>query len=375
MTGSSRRKFTVVWLVWGTIVHGQAPPEEHQPGPMDKVLLKDYRPDVSLVAPVTHVPRAKYAAIDAHSSPFADTPQAVTEWVKTMDEVGIELTVIQTGATGGRFDRMVELFLKPYPNRFQLYCGIDTTNPEAADYPQRAATELERCYRKGARGVGEVSDKGPGLTAGVLRPRNGRLHVDDPRLVLFWRKCADLKIPVHLHIADHPSAWMPPDERQERPPEFQRYNQWGKDVPSHEELLGKRDRLLTRNPETRFIVCHLSNQGHDLGSLAKVLDRFPNMYLDMSARAYEVGRQPRTVAKFLSRYQDRVLFGTDQGTDKTMYQAWWRLFETADEFMPGPSWWRHYGLELPGEVLRKLYRENAKRLLNWDLEPTGEAVR
>jgi predicted TIM-barrel fold metal-dependent hydrolase len=290
----------------------------------------------------------------------------VKQWVQTMDQVGVERTLVLTGQTGENFDRLVDLFAKPYPTRFQLYCGIERNNAEAPDYSQRAVAELERCYKKGARGVGEVSDKGSGLTRGEMLPRNRRLHVDDARLDAFWDKCAALKMPVNLHIADHPSCWRPPDERQERSPGFQRYNQYGADVPSYEELLEKRDRLLTKHPKTTFIACHLSNQGNDLASLSKVLDRFPNLYVDISARNYEVGRQPRTAAKFLSKYKDRVLFGTDQGLAKTMYEAWWRLFESADEYLPGPSWWRLYGLELPEPVLRAMYRDNAKKLLNWE---------
>jgi predicted TIM-barrel fold metal-dependent hydrolase len=332
---------------------------------MDHVLLKDYRPEVSLVVPQTRVPKAKYPVIDVHSHTYARTPEDITRWVKNMDDAGVETTVILSGATGEAFDRLAELFLKPYPKRFQLYCGIERTEFEAPGYPARAAAELERCYKQGARGVGEVSDKGSGLARGGALPRNRRLHVDDARLDPFWSKCGELKIPVNLHIADHPSCWRPPDERQERVPAFQRYNQWGRDVPSFDELLAKRDRLLEKHPRTTFICCHLSNQGHDLASLSKVLDRFPNLYLDISARAYEVGRQPRTAAKFLARYQERVLFGTDQGISSNMYEAWWRLFETADEFMPGPSWWRHYGLELPDTVLDALYRGNARRILNW----------
>jgi predicted TIM-barrel fold metal-dependent hydrolase len=346
-----------------TAVQPQASPA---PGPMDRILLKDYRPESSLVVTRTSVPRAKFPAIDAHAHTYARTPEQVAQWVRTMDEAGVEVTVILAGATGANFDRLVDMYLKPYPARFQLYCGIDTSNAEAADYPQRAASELERCFRNGARGVGEVSDKGSGLTRGALLPRDRRLHVDDARLDPFWSKCSELKIPVNLHIADHPSCWRPPDERQERTPNFQHFNQYGRDVPSYEELLVKRDRLLTRHPKTTFIFCHLSNQGNDLASLSKVLDRFSNLYLDISARNYEVGRQPRSAAKFLTRYKDRILFGTDQGMDKSMYEAWWRLFETADEYIDGPVWWQLYGLELPDSVLKPLYRDNARRLLNWD---------
>jgi predicted TIM-barrel fold metal-dependent hydrolase len=348
---------------------GQAPAQAQaraEPGPMDKVLLKDYRPETSLVVPQTHVPKAKFPAIDVHSHTYARTPEETAQWVRTMDQAGVEVTVVLTGATGESFDRLADMFLKPYPSRFQLYCGVERTNIEAPDYPQRAAAELERCFRKGARGVGEVSDKGSGLTRGEMLPRNRRLHVDDVRLDPFWSKCAELKIPVNLHIADHPSCWRPPDERQERSPNFQRYNQYGRDIPSYEELLEKRDRLLSKHPKTTFIACHLSNQGNDLASLSKVLDRFSNLYVDISARAYEVGRQPRSAAKFLERYKDRVLFGTDQGLSKGMYEAWWRLFESADEFIPGPNWWRLYGLELPDSVLKPMYRDNARKLLNWD---------
>jgi uncharacterized protein len=166
-------------------------------------------------------------------------------------------------------------------------------------------------------------------------------------------------------MADHPSAWRPPDAHQERSTNYQHYNQYGKDVPSYEELLAIRDRTLARHPQTLFICCHLGNQGNDLASVAKLLDKFPNLYVDISARAYEVGRQPRFAAKFLTRYKDRVLFGTNLGVSKEMYRNWWRLFETPDEYMPGDAGWRLYGLDLPESVLEPLYRGNARRLLNW----------
>ena len=351
-----------------------APPEVKfgvpvKAGPMDSVLLKDYKPDSSLVTPKTRVEKARFAVIDVHthsSMSNINTPEDVAAWVRTMDETGIEISVVFTEATGVEFDRQAALF-RPYPKRFQLYAGIDTTDFEAPGFSERAAAELERCYRNGARGVGELTDKGWGLQAseaGAL-PRARRLRVDDPRLDAFWRKCAELKIPVNLHIADHPSCWKPLGVNQERTPDFQAFNLSAKDVPSYEELLASRDRMLARHPKTTFILCHLSNQGNDTAALGRVLDRFPNLYLDMSARDYELGRQPRTARQFLTRYQHRVMFGTDMGRDKAMYQGWWQLLETGDEYLPGRIWWMYYGLELPPAVLKSLYRDTALKVLNF----------
>jgi uncharacterized protein len=363
-------RLTFVLLVFSTLISSSGQSLKFgikvEPGPMDSILLKDYAPESSLVVQETRVAKARFPAIDVHAHPgqsSVSTPQDVDAWVRTMDETGIETTVVFTGATGAAFDQQVELFSR-YPKRFQLYCSLDTTNLEALDYPQRVVRELERCYRKGARGVGEITDKGSGIQTESLA-RDKRLHFDDTRLDALWEKCAELKLPVNAHIADHPSCWQPLGPKQERTPDFQHFNQYGKDVLSYEELLATRGRLLAKHPRMTLIACHLGNQGNDLASLAKELDRYPNFYVDISARDYEVGREPRTAAKFLTKYKSRVLFGTDMGRDPGMYRAWWRLLETGDEFIPGRLWWRYYGLELPAPVLESLYRGNAKRILNW----------
>jgi predicted TIM-barrel fold metal-dependent hydrolase len=337
-------------------------------GPMDEVLVKDYAPGSSLVVPETKVPTARFPVIDTHTHVYARTPEEVKEWVETMDAVGIEITVVLTGAIGERFDKLVDLYLKPFPDRFQLYCGILTEDIEAPDYPEKAVQELVRCYQKGARGVGEVSDKGWGIggSSSEPLPQEKRLHPDDSRLAPFWEKCAELKLPINLHIADHPSCWQPLGPNWERTPDFQGFNLYGKDVPSYEELLAARDRMLEKHPNTTYILCHLSNQGNDLGSLAEMLDRFPNAYLDVSARDYELGRQPRFAREFLERYRDRVVFGTDMGREQHMYEGWWRVLETADEFIPGRLWWRYYGLELSDDVMKALYQDTSREILNWE---------
>lgn len=336
-----------------------------KPGPMDSLLVKDYAPKSSVVAPETVIERARFPVIDAHTHVLGRTPEAVDEWVRTMDQVGIVTSVVLTGATGANFDRLAELYLKRHPNRFQLYCGLLTTDIDQPDYPERAAAELRRCYKMGARGVGELSDKGWGYASGRL-PRDKRLHVDDPRLDAFWSACADLKLPVNIHVSDHPSAWQPLDVYQERSPDYQHFNQLGKDVPSYEELIAKRNRAVARNPRTTFIACHLGNQGNDLAELGRVLDAYPNLYLDISARDYELGRTPRAALRFLTKYQGRVLFGTDMGRNIRMFRSWWRLLESEDEYMPGRVGWRYYGLGLPTPVLESLYRGAAAKIMNWE---------
>jgi predicted TIM-barrel fold metal-dependent hydrolase len=338
-------------------------------GPMDKVLLKDYEPHSSLVVPVTKIDRARFPVTDVHTHSSMcqiHTHDDVASWARTMDKTGIETSIVFTDAIGDDFDRQVALF-KPFSKRFVMYCSLDARHADAPDYSARAVRELERCVHKGARGLGELTDKGWGMQAAEQSalPRAKRMHPDDPRLDAVWEKCADLKIPVNVHIADHPSCWQPLGPHQERTPDFQIFNLYGKDVPSYEELLGYRDRMLAKHPRTTFVAAHLGNQGNDLASLGKVLDSYSNLYVDISARDYEIGREPRFALKFLTHYQDRVLFGTDMGRDEAMYRGWWRLLESADEFIPGRLWWRLYALETPSPVLEKLYSRNARKVLNW----------
>lgn len=360
---------------WSKIKYGDwgGPGVSGGPGPMDKILVKNHAPRSSVVTPETFVPKAKYPVIDSHVHVVGRTPDEVAEWVSTMDEVGMETSLVLTGVIGDEFDALVDSLQNAHPGRFLLYCGMDRTDIDNPDYSDRVVAELERCYKKGARGVGEISDKGYGIVSPKYDgnyaksdslPRDKRLHPDDERLDAFWEKCAELKMPVNLHVADHPTCWTPLDVYQERSPDYQHFNQFGKDVLSFDELIAKRNRTLVKHPNTIFIACHLGNQGHDLAKLSKAMDKYSNLYLDTSARDYELGRTPRNSAKFLTKYKDRIVFGTDMGRKKSMYQIHWRLFETADEYIVGRAGWRIYGLELPAPVLESLYRGTTKKIFN-----------
>ena len=147
-------------------------------------------------------------------------------------------------------------------------------------------------------------------------------------------------------------------------PFFQIFNQYGQDVPSYEELLRIRDHTIERHPKNTFLLAHFGNQGNDMSALAQAMDKHPNMMVDISARDYEFGREPFTAANFMSKYKDRVVFGTDLVQTPDMYRHWWRMLETHDEFIPGPNLWRLYGLGLPRPVLQAIYRDNAIRIMN-----------
>jgi len=143
-------------------------PAQQQTHAMDSVLVKDWVPDSSLRVPITNIPKARFPAIDLHvhvgmpgtNHTGGDTPESLAAWVKSMDEAGVEKAIVLTEAIGAEFDRLAALYQKTYPDRFQVWCGLDTADFEKPGYPERAAAALERCYRHGARGVGELSDKG-----------------------------------------------------------------------------------------------------------------------------------------------------------------------------------------------------------------------
>jgi predicted TIM-barrel fold metal-dependent hydrolase len=335
------------------VLHGQEP---------DKLLLKDYQPHSIFKIPQSHPLKPKYPAIDVHyhvvrGPDLQPAAGSMEERLKVMDEVGIEKTVILTLATGARFDAVRAEYSR-HPDRFELWCGLDYDH---LDQPAVAVAELERCARSGAGGVGEIGDKGKGLgKSGV--------HPDDPRMDAIWEKCADLKLPVNIHVADPIWAYQKMDATNDGLMDGFKWRLDDKpDIVDHAGMIEILERTVKRHPRTVFIACHLANLDFDLAKLGGLLDRYPNLYADVSARLKYIGTIPRVAAAFLEKYQDRILYGTDAGFQPAMYRASFRALESADDhYYEGilPSLhWPLYGLALSDGALRKIYRENALRLL------------
>ncbi|HZP84587.1 MAG TPA: amidohydrolase family protein [Chthonomonadaceae bacterium] len=335
--------------------------------PPDRLLLKDYRPRSIYKIPQTHVERARFPVIDMHSHPYARTPEQVEQWVRNMDAVGIEKTIIMVGATGKTFDDAVALFQK-YPSRFEMWCGLDYTGYDRPGFAEHAIAELERCVKAGARGVGELSDKGRGLSRGRGNTNTLPMHIDDPRMDPIFEKCADLGLPVNIHIGEDLWMYEPMDSHNDG---LMNAYQWkipnDPSVLRHDAVVATLDRAVKKHPRTLFIACHFANCCSDLSILARMLDAYPNLYADIGARYGETAPIPRFMGKFFEKYQDRLLYGTDMGYDAEMYRTTFRILETEDEHFYAQDLfgyhWPLHGFGLKDRVLKKVYAENARKIL------------
>ena len=328
----------------------------------NEILLKDYKPKSIFNIPETRVEKARFPVIDVHTHTYFTNEAGVDRWVRIMDDVRLEKCIVLSGSTGTKLDEVIARFGK-YPDRFQVWCGLlSGTNANEPGWSEKAVAELERCHKAGARGVGELSDKGRGLSG------SAGMHCDDPRMDGFFEKCADLGMPVNIHIGEDQWMYEPMDEHNDG-----LMNAYPWKIPEnpavlrHAEVLATLDRMVGKHPRTTFIACHLANCCADLKKFGALLDKYPNLNGDIGARYSELAPIPRTVGRFFAKYQDRILYGTDNTPNAEMYRTSFRLLETEDEhFYPAyfsKYHWPFHAFALPENILKKVYRDNAIRIL------------
>jgi len=350
----------IVWWAVGLLSATEKPSPE-------TLLLKDFHPRSIYKIPQTEVAKARYRAIDMHAHVYAKTPEQVDRWVRVMDEHGIAKVIVLTMATGTQFDELTALYSK-YPDRFELWCGFDYTGYDKPGFGPAAVQELQRCFDAGARGVGELGDKGKGLF--YCRPTKAwGMHLDDPRMDGLLEKCAELKMPINIHVADPYWMYEPMDARNDglmNAYTWRLDNQPG--IVGHAGMIDILERAVKRYPRTTFIACHFANCSYDLSRLGKLFDECPNLYADISARYAETAAIPRFTARFYETYQDRLVYGTDMTFSAALYRLTFRILESADEHFY--DWdhfsyhWPLHGLALSDPVLEKVYRTNALRILH-----------
>jgi len=367
-----------------------------KPGNAGKPLqLADFQPRSMLHVPETKVTRSRYPVIDIHTHLSFTAKSAngvgIGEEMKylataegvlpLMDRKNIRVMVNLTGGVGKGLEETVRKFQQPHPDRFVIFTEPWWERTNEPGYGQFQADEIIRAHKAGARGLKVLKTLGLYLREGVSK--GPLVKIDDPRFDPMWEACGSLGIPVAIHVSDPEAFFLPIDRFNERFEELNNHPDWSfhdHDFPSNAELLEARNRVLARHPKTQFIVLHVGNDAENLPYVGECMDRFPNMHVELGARIGELGRQPRMSGKFFEKYQDRILFGTDavpNGTDtpqqifnEQLYEIYYRFLETEDEYfdyapapVPPQGRWRIYGLGLPDGILKKVYFDNAARLL------------
>jgi predicted TIM-barrel fold metal-dependent hydrolase len=308
-------------------------------------------------------------------------PAPPQEVLEVMDRKNIRALVDLTGGAGEGLAEVIRTFPAAHPGRFLVFTEPWWGRANQPGYAKFQADEIERAHRAGAKGLKIQKVLGlylrEDVTTGPL------VKVDDPRFDPMWEACAGLNMPVAIHVSDPEAFFLPIDRFNERFEELNNHPDWSfydRDFPSNEEILEARNRVYARHPRTNFITLHVGNDAENLPYVSECMDRYPNMYVELAARIGELGRQPRTARKFFEKYQDRIMFGTDavphgvqtpqQIYGDELYEIYYRFLETEDEYfdyapapVPPQGRWKIYGLGLPEEILRKVYYENAARLL------------
>ncbi|HVS03800.1 MAG TPA: amidohydrolase family protein, partial [Thermoanaerobaculia bacterium] len=342
----------------------------------------EYDPPSTLVVPEHPVPRAKYPFVDVHSHQPRMAEQDLAELVAAMDALHMAVMVNLSGRGFRRTelpDGTVQYGLhgpeqlaaavanarSSAPGRFIVFTNVDFAGIGTPGWSEAAAAQLAADVAAGAAGLKIYKSLGMSVTDSEGR----RVAADDPRLDPIWAKAGELGVPVLVHTADPAPFWQARDGDNERLYELierpERYK--GPDAePSWEQLIVEQHAVFRRHADTVFINAHLGWFGNDLARLGALLDELPNVYTEIGAVLAELGRQPRFARDWLTRYQDRVLFGKDSWQPDE-YPTYFRVLETADDYFPyyrrRHAFWRMYGLDLPDEVLRKIYFENALRII------------
>lgn len=352
----------------------------------DEVLLKDYRPKCLLNVP-SHVPeRARFPVVDAHNHLFGEL--APEKLIEIMDTVGVRVWVNVTGNvtmplvnntyTIARRDlgHFVEHYMERYPGRFAALTMSDFAqwgDPVLLKddrFAARCIEHLEEDLARGASGLKVTKELGLFYRDGT----GAMLRVDDERLFPIWDRAGELGVPVLIHVSDPAAFFLPIDAENEHYLTLREFPAWsfhGSQF-SKSELLEQRNRMIAAHPQTTFILPHVANHPEDLASVGRLLDAHSNVIIDFSARIDELGRQPYTARGFFIKYQDRILFGLDMPVSPEAYRTYFRLLETRDECFDYPDYigrfgvytrWKLCGLDLPEEVLSKVYSENAARVI------------
>ena len=328
--------------------------------------FEEYNPKSTLVVPGKIIKKAKFPFIDVHGHQYRMPTQNLTPVITAMDSLNMRIMVNLSGRSGAQLQKSVKNIKDHYPNRFVVFANINfNRNVGKPGWIEKAVAQLEQDVKNGARGVKVY--KSLGLSNKDFKGK--RIAVNDPRLDPIWRKCGELGIPVLIHSADPKSFWDPFDKDNERWLELKTHPRRKREADNpapFEQIMNEQYSMFKKHPKTTFISAHMGWMSNNLGGLGKLLDEIPNMNVGIGAIIAELGRQPRNAKKFFIKYQNRVLFGKDSWKPEE-FPTYFRVLESDDEYFPYHkkyhAFWPMYGLDLPDDVLKKVYYKNALRIV------------
>jgi predicted TIM-barrel fold metal-dependent hydrolase len=339
--------------------------------------LHAFRPRPRLRVAEHDVPRARFPAVDAHNHLGRWLAREgewavpdVGELLALMDGCNLRAIINLDGGWGEELERNLDRYDRAHPDRFATCCHLDWREAVSPGFADRLVASLRRSAAAGARGVKVWKDLG----LHVRDDRGELLLPDDPRLSDVWDAAGELGLPVLIHTADPVAFFDPADETNERLEELLQHPDWwfgdrGR-FPPFERLIEALEALVASHPRTTFVGVHVGSYAEDLGWVGRMLDTYRNFHVDIAARIAELGRQPRAAGRLMREHPDRVLFGMDLTPDAAEYGIHFRFLETEDEHfrystdeIPPQGRWAIHGLGLPDEVLRRVYAENALRLI------------
>jgi len=273
--------------------------------------------------------------------------------------------------------------LKKYPGEFSFATTFTVKNWNDPHWLQKTMAYLKESFAQGAIAVKIWKNIGM-----ELKDKNGRyVMIDDPRFDPILNYLAKNNIPVIGHLGEPKEAWLPISQMIVKGdvdyftahPQY--HNYLHPEFPKYEEIINARDHMLEKHPDLTFVGAHLGSLEWSVDELAKRLDKFPNMAVDMAERIPHLQHQSikewQRVRDFFIKYQDRLLYGTDLIVDgkrtpeemkKHAYDIRiriWKYFVT-DEKMTAPELLKgeFRGLKLPRNVIDKIYRKNAEKWLH-----------
>lgn len=341
-----------------------------------RVYLDEFRPTTELVVDHTDLKGPICPVIDFHSHfgklVMGENYAAQYETkavVEKLKSVGVERIVNMDGGYGAELDQMLNK-IQGYEDYIKTFGTVDLTAFEEPDFEKRCAATIRQLASRGVCGLKFWKILGlkiKGTDGTFLRP-------DDPRLQCIWQTAAECSLPVLIHLADPVAFFKPTDPFNERIEEMLMHPDWVFNAPelySFQEIMQMQENLIESNPKTQFVVAHVGSYSENLKQVGSWLDRYPNMMIDIAERINDLGRQPYTAKAFFERYQDRILFGTDYfACNNPRHMIYYRFLETMDEYfdysyeeIPPQGRWKIYGIGLEEGILKKVYRDNALKLL------------